>query len=86
MPKTVRIRNIDDAVYVALARHAADAGISVPELLRREATRIASRPSMTQWLSRVGHRHSQVTSSEVVATLDEWRGDWPKPPRRQTTR
>jgi len=77
MPKTVLIRNLDDDVYAALARHAAEAGITVPELLRREATRLASRPLMAQWLSRVGHRHSQLTTAEVVASLDEWRGDWP---------
>jgi antitoxin FitA len=77
MPKTVRIRNIDDQVYDALTRHAADAGISVPELLRREATRLASRPSMDQWLSRVGRRPSTVPASAVLATLDGWRGDWP---------
>ena len=40
MPKTVHIRDIDDEVYAALQRHAAAAGMSVPELLRREAKRL----------------------------------------------
>ena len=46
MPKTVQIRDIDDEVYAALVRRAGEEGITVPELLRREAARLAARPSM----------------------------------------
>jgi len=77
MPKTVQIRDIDDAVYAGLQRRAGEEGITVPELLRREAARLASRPSMTQWLSRIGRRPSTVSTADVLATLDEWRGEWP---------
>jgi hypothetical protein len=77
MPKTVQIRDLDDEVYAALVRHAAEAGVTVPELLRREAARLASRPSMAQWLSRIGRRPSEVSTADVLATLDEWRGEWP---------
>jgi hypothetical protein len=77
MPKTVQIRDIDDEVYAGLVRRAAEEGITVPELLRREAARLASRPSITQWLSRLGRRPSDVSTAEVLATLDEWRGEWP---------
>lgn len=77
MPKTVQIRDIDDEVYAALVRRAGEEGITVPELLRREATRLAARPSVASWLARVGRRNSTVTTAEVLATLDEWRGDWP---------
>lgn len=77
MPKTVQIRDIDDAVYAGLVRRAAEEGITVPELLRREAARLASRPSMTTWLARIGRRPSAVSTADVLATLDEWRGEWP---------
>lgn len=77
MPKTVQIRDIDDQVYAGLVRRAAEEGITVPELLRREATRLAARPSITQWLARTGRRHTEVSTAEVLATLDEWRGEWP---------
>lgn len=77
MPKTVQIRDIDDDVYAALVSRAAEERITVPELLRREVARLASRPSMTQWLSRTGRRPSSVSTADVVATLDEWRGEWP---------
>ena len=41
MSKTVQIRDIDDEVYLALTRRAAEIGMSVPEMLRREAVRLA---------------------------------------------
>ena len=77
MPKTVQIRDLDDDVYAGLARRAAEAGISVPELLRVEATRLAARPSMGDWLARIRRRSSPIGSSEIRAALDEHRGQWP---------
>jgi hypothetical protein len=77
MPKTVQIRDIDDEVYAALLRRSAEAGITVPELLRREATRLAARPSVSQWLARTGRRPSEISTADVLSTLDEWRGEWP---------
>ena len=77
MPKTVQIRDLDDDVYAGLVRRAGEEGITVPELLRREAARLAARPSIAEWLRRTGRRPSQIATTEVLATLDEWRGEWP---------
>ena len=77
MPKTIQIRDIDDDVYAGLQRRAGEEGITVPELLRREAARLAARPSVKEWLARTGRRHTNVSTAEVLATLDEWRGEWP---------
>lgn len=77
MPKTIQIRDVDDDTYRALAQRAAEAGLTVPELLRREATRLASRPSVTEWLRRTRTRHSDIPTAEVLDALDEWRGAWP---------
>lgn len=77
MPRTVQIRDIDDDVYRALARRAAAAGVSVPELLRREAARLAARPTVEEWLERTRRRHGPTTTEDVVAALDELRGPWP---------
>ncbi len=77
MPKTVQIRDLDDDVYAGLARRAAEAGISVPELLRIEAVRLATRPSVEEWLRRTGRRSSPVDRAEILAALDEMRGPWP---------
>jgi hypothetical protein len=77
MSKTVQIRDIDDDVYAALVRRAADAGVTVPDLLRREATRLAARPSMKDWLERTRRRPSDINRADVLAALDEIRGEWP---------
>lgn len=77
MPKTIQIRDVDDAVYAGLTRRAAEVGLSVPELLRQEAARIAARPSMAEWLSRTARRPSGITRQQILEALDEARGPWP---------
>ncbi|MEX1178231.1 MAG: hypothetical protein WEB09_07190 [Nitriliruptor sp.] len=77
MVKTLQIRDVDDEVYAGLVRHAADAGISVPELLRRHATRLAARPTTSEWLDRTRRRTSTTSTADVIETLDEFRGPWP---------
>jgi antitoxin FitA len=77
VPKTVQIRDVDDEVYAALAKRAAEAGMTVPELLRRHATRLASRPSLEEWLERTRRRSSDIAPDDVLETLDEARGTWP---------
>lgn len=77
VPKTLQIRDLDDEVYEALRRRAAQAGLSVPELLRREATRLAGRPTVEEWLARTTRRPSGIERSDVLAALDESRGLWP---------
>jgi antitoxin FitA len=77
VPKTVQIRDVDDEVYAALARHAAEAGITVPELLRRHATRLAARPTMTEWLDRTRRRSTDIATDDVLEALDDLRGTWP---------
>ncbi|MGH9156690.1 MAG: hypothetical protein ACRD1K_12835 [Acidimicrobiales bacterium] len=78
MPKTIQIRDVDDRHYAALVRRAAESGITVPELLRREIERLATRPSMHQWLEEINSRPvSNVTTEDILRDLDEIRGPWP---------
>ncbi|MEX0783127.1 MAG: hypothetical protein WD557_10785 [Dehalococcoidia bacterium] len=77
MPKTIQIRDVDDDVYRALARIAADEGVSVPELLRREACRVAARPSMKDWLERTREVSSGLSREHILEVFDELRGPWP---------
>lgn len=79
MPKTIQIRDLDDEVYRVLARRAAEQGISVPELLRREARKLAERPSMAEWLAKSKGVLSDITTEEILADLDAHRGPWPEP-------
>jgi plasmid stability protein len=79
MTKTIQIRDVDDDVYRALLARAAEEGVSVPELLRAEANRLAARPSAKEWLARTRRRDAtnDVSRVEVIAALDEHRGPWP---------
>jgi len=77
VPKTIQIRDIDDDVYVALSRRAAEAGITVPDLLRREAARLAARPTVEEWLARTRRRPSGISRAAIVEAFDELRGPWP---------
>lgn len=77
MPKTIQIRDLDDDVYAALTRRAAADGVTVPELLRREAARLAARPTVEEWLERTARRPSAITTPQVLEALDELRGEWP---------
>lgn len=80
MPKTIQIRDLDDDVYAALVRRAAESSITVPELLRRAATRLAARPTMKEWLAstrRPSRSTTTTTAIDAVETLNELRGPWP---------
>ena len=77
MPKTVQIRDLDDDLYLALTQRAAEYGISVPELLRREAEKLVRKPSMKEWLERTRNRSTPGDPTDVIEALDEIRGPWP---------
>lgn len=77
VPKTIQIRDLDDDVYDGLVRRAGELGISVPDLLRREAAKIARRPSVGEWLERTRGGRSTATRAEVLDALDDLRGPWP---------
>jgi len=73
MPKTIQIRDIDDEVYAGLRRRAAEEGLTVPELLRAEAARLAARPSIASWLASTRRRSSPIGADAVVQALEEAR-------------
>lgn len=77
VPKTIQIRDVDDEVYAALVKRAAEADLSVPEYLRRETERLAARPTITEWLERTRRRGGTVSRTDVLTALDELRGPWP---------
>jgi plasmid stability protein len=77
MSKTVQIRDIDDDVYDALSKRAAEVGTSVPEFLRKEIERLAARPSINEWLERTRRRPGSNARRDTLEALDELRGPWP---------
>ena len=74
MPTTIQIRDVDDDVYVALVKRAGEAGPTVPDLLRREAARLAARPLMEERLARTRRRPSGIKRADILLALDESRG------------
>jgi hypothetical protein len=74
---TIQIRDLDDDVYEALRRRASEVGLSVPEYLRREAGRLASRLSVEEWVERTRRRPAPPVGLDTVAALDELQGPWP---------
>ena len=77
MSKTLQIRDVPDETYQRLVQRAAESGITVPELLRREVDKLAGRLTSREWLERTRRLSSPVRESEVVDSLDETRGPWP---------
>ena len=77
MPRSIQIRDVDDDVYEALAKRAAEVGLSVPEYLRRETTRLAARPSLEDWLERTRRRPGSRSPRDTLEALDELRGPFP---------
>lgn len=77
MAKTIQIRDVPDEVYQRLVQRAAETGISVPDLLRREVEKLASRLSTREWLDRAQRLGGPGRTSDVVTLLDEARGPWP---------
>jgi hypothetical protein len=68
MSKTIQIRDVDDDVYRALARRAAEEGISVSELLRREARKLVERLKASGPECTLEHGFPVVQRSESSGT------------------
>jgi acyl carrier protein phosphodiesterase len=77
MSKTLQIRDVPDETYQRLVQRAAESGITVPELLRREVDKLAGRLTTREWLERTRRMSGPVRESDVVDSLDEARGPWP---------
>jgi plasmid stability protein len=75
VPKTIQIRDVPDDVYAGLRRRAAEEGTSVPEMLRAEAARLATQPSVRAWVASTQRRSSGLDAQAVVAALDELRSN-----------
>lgn len=77
MSKTLQVRDISDETYQRLVQRAAESGITVPELLRREVDKLAGRLTTREWLERTRRMSGPTRETDVVAALDETRGPWP---------
>ncbi len=76
MPKAVQIRDVPDDALAVLRARAAAAGMSMSEYLRSELVRLASAPTMDEWLARVATHPpaTGISTQEIVDIIRETRG------------
>jgi hypothetical protein len=68
MSVQITIRNVANEVRDELAARAARSGKSMQEYLREELERLARRPSLGEWLSRV-RRRKDLSNGNVSADI-----------------
>ena len=66
-----------DRLRERLAKNELSDSDAVWAALRAEATRLASRLSVEQWLDCTRQRSSDLDRAQVLDALDEQRGAWP---------
>jgi plasmid stability protein len=75
MSKMIQIRNVPDDVHKRLKLRAVEEGLTLSDLLAREARQLAERPSLAQMRARL-MRRERVTLPRPAATLvREGRGE-----------
>ena len=69
MARMLQIRNVPDLVHRRLKARAAEEGISLSDLLLREATRVAEQPTRAELLERIGRRSSVIPSEPISEAI-----------------
>lgn len=78
MSKMIQIRNVPDDVHKKLKAKAARQGLSLSEMLLREATLLAGRPTFEELSERISRREPvNTTAEEIVQIIREARGPLP---------
>jgi plasmid stability protein len=72
MSKMIQLRNVPDEVHRTLKRRAAEQGTTLSELLVREVTAIARRPSLAELMQRIRRRRPvRLSESSAEAVRSE---------------
>lgn len=69
MSKMIQIRNVPDELHKTLKVRAAKNGMTLSDYLLSEIERIADKPTMKEWLDRVGSREPaelSETPAEII--------------------
>jgi plasmid stability protein len=77
MSKMIQIRNVPDEVHRALKVRAAREGTSLSELLLREITKVAERPTLEEFFQRVRQREPVMLDEDPAVTIRKLRGPMP---------
>ena len=72
MSKMIQLRNVPDDVHRTLKRRAAEEGTTLSELLVREVTAVARRPSLGELMQRIRRRRPvRLLESSAEAVRSE---------------
>lgn len=77
MTKMIQIRNVPDHIHRGLKVRAAKEGLSLSDLLLREATRLAETPTIDEFMERLRQQPpwpDTVTAETIVRIVREGRG------------
>ena len=69
MAKMIQIRNVPDDIHRLLKVRAAQEGLTLSQLLLREATALAQRPSIQEIVDRIRSRSSAELKETSAAAL-----------------
>jgi plasmid stability protein len=77
MPKMIQIRNVPDEIHRKLKARAAAAGLTLSEMLSREAKLLAEQPTLAELTERIARRARVKLRKhdEVVRIIREERGE-----------
>jgi len=73
MSRMIQIRNVPDEVHRKLKIRAAREGVTLSELLAREARRLAEQPSLEEMLERLKARRPVKLRTSAAAIIREVR-------------
>jgi antitoxin FitA len=72
MSKMIQLRNVPDDIHRTLKRRAAEEGTTLSELLVREVTAVARRPSLGELMTRIRRRRPvRLSESSPEAVRSE---------------
>lgn len=69
MSKMIQIRHVPDELHRKLKSRAALEGLSLSEFALRELRSVVERPSLSEWLERVGRRKpvlTDISAAEII--------------------
>jgi hypothetical protein len=73
MSKMIQIRDVPDETHNTLKARAAKEGMSLSDFIKRELERVTEKPTMREWLERVGRGKPILGGPGTVEILRELR-------------
>jgi len=75
MSKMIQIRNVPDEVHKKLKIRAVEEGMTLSDLLAREARQLAERPTLAQMRARIARRGRETLPDSAASLVRKGRGE-----------